>query len=234
MTLTIDTLRTVVRDAEANRPRSLQTAIGPSDAGGECPRRIGHKIAGTPRVNTMTDPWAGIVGSSVHAWLDTAFTGDRWITDKNVTLPGYMSGTLDLYDTETNTVIDHKVLGATRLKLARDKGPSIQYQRQVQLYATGLHVEGIRVEHVAIAYWSRSGNLRDSFLWTAPYDAKVADETLARLDLIRLVLDQEGIASLPTGNAFCSYCPNYMPAATQLDEACPGHNPTQPNRKEQP
>lgn len=234
MSLTIDTLRDVVRAAEANRPRSLQTAIGPSDAGGDCPRRIGHKIVGTARVNTLTDPWAAIVGTSVHAWLQDAFTGDRWITEREVTLPGYMSGHVDLIDTHTWTVIDHKVPGATQLKKARETGPSLQYIRQVQLYAAGLEVAGLPIEQVAIAYWSRSGNLRDSFLWTAPYDRTIAEATLARLDAIRLMLDQQGVASLPTGDAYCTYCPFYMPAATRLDEACPGHNPTQPNRKEQP
>ena len=76
--VTIDELRNLVRDVDAKKPRSLQTTIGPSDAGTECSRKLGHKLAGTPKVNTFTDPWPAIVGSAVHAWLDNAFIGDRW------------------------------------------------------------------------------------------------------------------------------------------------------------
>jgi len=228
MTLTMNDLRDVVRQADATKPRSTQTAIGPSDAGVECARRLGHKIAGTKPVNTAGDPWAAIVGTAVHAWLDGAFTGDRWITDRRVTLPGYMTGTLDLYDTQTNTVIDHKVVGATSLKRARDHGPSKQYVAQVNLYAAALEVEGVPVDHVAIAYWSRSGNLRDAYLWTGPYDRDIVNQTLARLDAIRTIVDADGVASLPTADSYCLFCPHYLPAATVLTEACPGHNPTQP------
>jgi hypothetical protein len=227
--VTIDELRSFVRDVDAKKPRSLQVTIGPSDAGTECVRKLGHKLAQTKKLNTFTDPWPAIVGFAVHAWLDNAFIGDRWRTDVRVTLPGYMTGTADLVDLHTSTVIDHKVVGATAMKRYREQGPSKQYRTQVHLYAAGLEIAGTPVEHVALAFWSRSGNLRDSWLWTEPYDRAIADQALARIDAIRTVLDLGGVAALPTSHDHCDWCPYYLPAATNLSEACPGHapNPTQ-------
>lgn len=228
MPLTIDDLKAVVRDHDANKPRSLQTSIGPSDAGVDCVRRLGYKLSATPKVNNSTDPWAAIVGSAVHQWLDQAFVGDRWRRDVKVTLPGYMSGSADLVDTETRTVIDHKVLGATSLKRYRDLGPSNQYKTQIQLYAAGLEIAGTPVDTVALAFWSRSGFLRDAWLWTAPYDREVVNQALARIDAIKTVLAAGGVTALPSTDDHCTWCPYYLPAATNLSEACPGHinNPT--------
>lgn len=221
----IEELRAIVRDNDAKKPRSLQTSIGPSDAGTECSRKLGHKLAGTTKVNTITDPWPAIVGTAVHAWLDNAFIGDRWRTDVRIELPGYMHGHADLIDLHTSTVIDHKVVGATAMKKYREQGPSQQYRTQIHLYAAGLEVAGTPVDNVAIAFWSRSGNLRDSFMWTEPYDRAVADTALERIDAIRTVLQLNGVASLPTSDNHCTWCPYYLPAATMLTEACPGHAP---------
>ena len=237
----IDELKKVVRDHEASRPRSVQKSIGPSEVGTECARRLAYKLLDVEPCNTTSDPWAAIVGTSVHAWLDTAFTDDndrtgesRWACDIKVDLPTYMRGSVDLYDRKTATVIDHKVLGHTSLKKFKAEGPSRQYRVQVHVYAAGLRIQGADVQHVAIAAWSRSGQLKDAAWWTEPYDEQIVEETLARLDALHTTTSTLGRAALPlipTADAHCTYCPFYLPGVTDVEDACGGHvagaNPTQ-------
>ena len=237
----IDELKAVVRAHESSRPRSLQRSIGPSEAGTTCARRLAYRMLGVEPCNTGSDPWAAIVGTSVHAWLDAAFTAqnerddaERWLCDVKVELPGYMRGSVDLYDKKSGRVIDHKVLGAASLKKFKAEGPSQQYRTQVHLYAAGLRVAGANVQHVAIAAWSRTGQLKDALWWTEPYDEQVVEECLARIDALRTTTTTLGVKSLPlipTTEAYCTYCPFYLPGVTDVEDACGGHvagaNPTQ-------
>ena len=50
---------------EHNAPRSLQRAIGPSELGDPCDRKLAYRIAGIEPVN-FGDPWPAIVGTSIH------------------------------------------------------------------------------------------------------------------------------------------------------------------------
>jgi hypothetical protein len=231
----IDELKAVVREHEKSRPRSMQVAIGPSEAGTPCSRRLAYRLLGVEPSNSGGDPWAAIVGTSVHAWLADAFAGDnarsgderqRWHTEVSVDLPGYMRGSVDLYDAKAGRVIDHKVLGATSLKKFRTDGPSVQYRTQVHLYACGLSIAGANVKEVAIAAWSRSGGLKDAVWWSEPYDEQIAEDCLRRLDALRSTTELLGVAALPlipTADAFCSFCPFYLPGVTDVEDACGGH-----------
>jgi hypothetical protein len=80
-----------VRAYSANRPRSLQRRIGPSEVGSPCTRRLGYKLAGVEPVNTSGgDPWASFVGTATHAELEQVFkpaspagrprSASRWTT----------------------------------------------------------------------------------------------------------------------------------------------------------
>ena len=57
---------------DQENPRSKQQAIGPSEIGDPCDRRIGYRLANIPEINTRFDPWAGIVGTALHSWLEKA------------------------------------------------------------------------------------------------------------------------------------------------------------------
>lgn len=231
----IEELRDVVRAHDRSRPRSLQESIGPSEAGTACDRRLAYKMLGVEKSNTGSDPWAAIIGTSVHAWLDEAFREQngrdddehtRWHCDVKVELKGYMKGSVDLYDAKTGTVIDHKVLGATSLKKFREEGPSEQYRTQVHLYACGLRMAGANVQHVAIAAWSRTGMLHHALWWTEPYDEQRVEDCLRRIDALRMTTDLLGVAALPlipTADANCNWCPYRLEGATDATESCPGH-----------
>lgn len=224
----IDTFKQVVRDYEKSRPRSLQTAIGPSEAGTPCDRRLGYRMLGVSPCNNSSDPWAPIVGTAVHSWLEQAFTaaGPRWETEQRVTLPGYFSGTCDLYDRDEGDVWDHKVLGVTTLKALKKDGPSPVYRAQVQFYGCGMALAGNPVNNVGIIAWSRSGQLKDAITWSEPYNEPLVEALLGRYDAIRTtvaLLGVDALALLATTDAKCTWCPFYMPGVTEIEGACPGH-----------
>jgi hypothetical protein len=77
-----------VRAYSANRPRSLQRRIGPSEVGSPCTRSLGYKLAGVEPVNTGGgDPWASFVGTATHAELEAgvqAAPSEGWATEVRV------------------------------------------------------------------------------------------------------------------------------------------------------
>ena len=228
----------VVKNAITNHPRSLQKRIGPSELGGPCARRIGYKLAGHPEVNhAPTDaPWKPTVGTATHAWLEEAFTAansghdhTRWLVEMRVSVGEVagveVTGSADLYDRTTATVIDYKVVGPTQLKKYKSNGPGEQYRSQIHLYGRGFTRRNVPVERVMIAFLPRDGELRDAYLWHEPYDEQVALDALQRANGIALAvqaLGDDAFTHLDTADQFCRTCPFYAAGSTDLTRACPG------------
>jgi hypothetical protein len=111
-------LRGIVTRYASRLPRSVQRHLGPSELGHPCDRQVVAKMAGAKVTNNVADPWAAVVGTSIHAFLAGAFDWDnqhnaylRWLTEARVTPdpgPDEHPGTADLYDTFTRSVVDHK------------------------------------------------------------------------------------------------------------------------------
>lgn len=237
-----DQLRTdltdVITEAITWHPRSQQTLPGPSEIGTPCVRRLGYKMLAVPAVNTDRGAaWKPTVGTAVHTWLQETFTGyndrhkvDRFYLEQKVTC-GYLNGqplkgTCDLYDRATATVVDWKIVGLAALKRYRVDGPGDQYRTQGHLYGRGFARLGLPVERVAICFLPQNGELTDMHLWSEPYDEQIALDALTRAEGIAQLTSGAGLDALPllpTADAWCTYCPWRMPAATDLTEACPGH-----------
>jgi len=105
----------MVRWAEKQSPRSQQVLIGPSEIGTLCDRRIGYRLANIPACNTDFDPWAAIVGTAIHSWLDSAVTAWmeshaqwEWHTESRLMITEFVEGHADLYSKEHRSVIDYK------------------------------------------------------------------------------------------------------------------------------
>ena len=65
-------LFSIIEQAIAHQPRTLQTSIGPSEIGNPCDRRIGYKLAGTQPVNGVgAVNWKAFVGTALHEILAT-------------------------------------------------------------------------------------------------------------------------------------------------------------------
>lgn len=118
----------VIEHHISNRPRSLQKAIGPSEIGGECGRKIAYKLAGAPIVNpaSQVPSWRTQVGVAVHDMLAGVMDGyDRFTTEQRVTVGSDgdddVSGSGDLYDAITATVLDWKIVGPATLKRVKAK-----------------------------------------------------------------------------------------------------------------
>ena len=208
-------LRVILEAAIINDPRSLQVAIGPSALGAECGRCLVHMLAGTPERPEAA--WLPTIGKAVHEWAEGVFLrheftraalgmSGRYLPECRVTVGVVggveISGSTDVFDTHTGTVVDWKVVGTTTLKAAKAHGASLQYQRQAHLYGKGWEDAGYTVKSVLIYFLPRNAmTLGDAYPWQTNYDRAVAEETLARADDIADAIDDRGLdqvlASMP-------------------------------------
>lgn len=245
-----DELLDIMRRAITDHPRSLQVAIGPSEIGHVCARRIGYKLLGFPE-HAGDVNWKATIGTAAHAWEEDVFTADnerqpvraagqtRWLIEQRVCV-GELGGEpifghCDLFDRVTGTSVDWKFVGPTQLKKYRAKGPGPQYRAQGHLYGRGWQRRGQHVRHVAVMFLPRDGALRDAVYWHEPYDEQVALDALQRAEGIvqaTRALGVNALPILPTADAFCSMCPFYKARSTDLTDGCPGDPAAQ--RTQQP
>ena len=189
---TIPDLRAIIEDAITNTPRSLQTALGPSEIGCACDRCLIRMIAGQ-KGNELVVPWLPTIGTAVHEWLEgvvlrhlLATGSDRYLPEGKVTVGDVdgvpVTGHSDVFDTHTGTVIDFKIVGkATLDKVRRAKACSGTYRAQKHLYGRGWARAGFDVRSVAIWYMPRNAvSLAHGQVVQEPYDEQVAVAALDR------------------------------------------------------
>ncbi|ASR86340.1 Cas4 family exonuclease [Mycobacterium phage Amohnition] len=220
-------LKGVFKRAWSTHARSQQRALGPSEVGHPCTRRLVTATLEYPRINPEGDPlpaWLGTAGHSkyedaieldnqriIDEWLkdreqrctvlrevvDEPQYVGRWFSERRVQVSGGLAGTCDLYDTWTDTVIDLKFPGATAFSTYKKQGPSPEYKVQAHCYGRGYRNEGFPVKRVAIWFIPRGGTLSASFVWSEAFDDAVVDETVERLQNIALVLNDLDIEAHP-------------------------------------
>lgn len=229
----------VITDAIVNQPRSLQKKIGPSEIGAPCARRLGYKLLDIPEKDQAPN-WKATMGTGAHMWLETAFDRnnlavaengiERWLIETRVNVGEAagieITGSCDLYDRWTGTVIDHKTVGPTQLKKYRANGPGQQYRTQAHLYGRGWQRAGLPVTTVAVAFLPRNGDLDEAYLWHEPYDEQIAIDGLQRLAGIIYATNALGVQALThlnTADQYCHSCPWFKTGSTDLGTGCPGH-----------
>lgn len=236
-------LREVVVRYADRLPRNVQRHLGPSELGHHCDRQLVAKMAGVSLGtggNNMHDPWASIVGTAIHAFLEEAFKwesqwntpatapGIRWFTEKRVTpdpsSPEPHPGTADLYDAQNFCLNDHKCQSEGVRDKLRRHGPPHHYFMQMLLYAVGYMHEGYRVDRVCLVSWPRTkSSLDDMYVWehviTADDIALVVElirKTEIREKLAKFVVSGElkwqDIPATPSDDD-CQYCPLFRPDA---------------------
>lgn len=233
----------MIQWGSANTVRSKQVALGCSEAGQECDRRIAYKMAGSKQVN-FPDPLKANMGTAFHVWLDdrmrkfqAAEGMDRWITETEVYPASFMKGHVDLYDKHRFLVLDWKTTSADMIKKWKTEGVPQQYKVQVMLYGKGMINLGYRVDRVGLIGINRSGALRDIVVLTLPYDDDFAVSALRRIWKIGKQLNGMGenpdfaqIGSAPDLR-MCGYCPQYRGGARPADDTgCPGRTTGDPIR----
>ena len=198
-----DDLVAMIRSRDAATPRHLQVELGPSDVSHPCHRRMAYGIMAEPGGNPDFDPLPAIIGTAVHSWLDSAaqhaneaLGRERWLTETRVEVAPGLSGSCDLFDLDTGTVIDWKVVGTPRLaKYRKDPGPL--YKAQVHLYGRGFQNAGHQVNRVAIAFVPRGATLHSLHVWSADYDPKITEDVLTRREQVISLLSDFDIENNP-------------------------------------
>lgn len=242
----------LIADAITNQPRSLQTRIGPSELGTPCDRRLGFKLAGVPEVNNKHGVgWKAFVGTALHEQFAQIFerleiaryensehTTPRWYVEDRVTAGQIndddIDGNCDLFDAWTGNVWDWKFTTRNKIREEyRPHGPGQQYTVQAQNYGRGWATRGMDVRNVGIIFMTRDGEYTDRHVWHAPFQPNISEQAFARANSIDLAIRSLGvdftIPTLPTADAYCSYCPWFRKNANTSATACPGHPTTRAN-----
>lgn len=204
-------------------PRSLSRTVGPSGLGTECDKELALSAHRAPRLNFGTDPWAAIVGTSVHEWMASLVRSldsgaGRFLVEVKASYRG-VSGTADLYDRRTRTVIDWKTTRKSRINTIRRTAPPPKYVTQIHTYGAGLEAVGEDPERVALVFLPVDGRLSDVHAWVAPFDRAVADAAIDRLDRARTAPVE---AAAPSPSRLCEWCDYYRPRGG--GEGCPGNS----------
>lgn len=232
----------VIKWADRQNPRAQQVLLGPSEIGTPCERRLGYRLAELPAVNTDVDPWAAIIGTAMHGWLEGAFTAYcgteagqcDWITEQSIPLTPLVTGRSDLYSRKRKMVIDHKGVGNDVMRKIRKNGPPPGYVVQVQLYGLGYERQGYPVKTVALVFYPRAGRLKDVYVWATDYDPSVGQAALDRIFDVAMRLNKMDIINNPHRwqqvpayvSDECGFCPMYDPGRElergATETGCPG------------
>lgn len=229
----------IIRRGIDGHERSQQRALGPSEIGHPCARRLGYQLLDYDERPDQDPNWKAAVGTMMHTGLEAFFAADnaahyepdmvRWIVEETLycgQVGGQpLIGHCDLYDQVTATVVDWKTSDLRKIRKYRAAGVSNQYRVQAHIYGRGWALRGYRVERVALVFLVRDGQLRDRYYWSEPYDEQIALDGIARVDGIARTVTALGDAALPllpTADAYCRFCPFYEKGATDLTTGCPG------------
>lgn len=217
--------------------RSAQTTLGPSEIGTPCDRRLAMALMGIPAVNPGGDGWAAFVGTMGHigmgemlAFADAGtgrFAVELPLTFQSAHVP---KGTTDALDRRDATLIDWKFMGEYSLKKFKLEGPSPTYRVQAHTYGLGAEQAGEKVKRVAIVGLPRAGGSLDQMhVWSEPYDRKVAEAALKRVDEIASQVEgaQGHDDRMTTASTFdtaddCRYCPFLLKKDKEMKRGCPG------------
>jgi hypothetical protein len=234
---TIAELRRILIDFDNNSPRSQQVTIGPSEIATPCDRRLSYRIRSTPERHDGRVKWAPLLGTAIHAVNAQALEAEnerlgrqRWLVEERVHPDEAISGNCDAYDTDTDTVVDWKLVGPTRLEFYRRHGPGAQYEGQIQMYGRGWQRAGRRPRWVRIVFLPRSTDFDEAYEWTAPYDQAAADACLDRLYRLIVLGKDLGLDDDPTMWAAvpaspgkdCRFCPYHRRGTPADATGCPG------------
>lgn len=228
-------LMCVIRDTILNQPRSLQTTIGPSELGNPCTRAIIHKLAGHHAPGSDL-AWKAYIGVGMHHNLATGFGAHelnggqqpRFHVEHKVLCGNARGldviGSADLFDIDSGTVVDWKVVGKSRMTRYQTRGPGSQYRTQIHLYGRGFAQLGYPVRTVMIVFLPREGELRirpdgsfsGAYVFAEPYAESIALRALSRIAGLRELMESVPVPDLlemysPCLDYFCRWCKSDAP-----------------------
>lgn len=221
----VESLRDRIEFGAHTSPRSLQVTIGASEIGGECPRQIAYRVAGTPAVN-FPDPLRPLAGIGGHVALADVFRRvdggmGRYLIEEKLEYRS-VPGTVDLYDRVRTLVIDWKWAPKAKVREVKRNGPPKKYIVQAMIYGAALEERGDPVSRIAIVYLPLNGDLTDLWAWTAPFDRAMADQAIDEFLEVRAMAIADGPDTVkPNPTRLCPWCAHYLPTSTDTRRACP-------------
>jgi hypothetical protein len=225
-------LRDLITKAGQWTPRGRQVAIGPSEVGHECSRRLAYKLLDWEKPNdSNSSSWAAQVGTAIHAYLAEVFGKiEGYEVETKVQIRANLAGTIDLFDAVRGIVLDWKTVGYTNLKERKSSGATIQQIVQIQLYGYGKAQAGATVNKVGLVYLPTSGSLDEMHVELFDYDEAVALKALSRIDDLYSLLSQVDVEANPEmlklipaeATRMCNYCPYFLPFSKDLSKGCYG------------
>lgn len=219
----VESYTSLIALGAATSPRSLQLAIGSSEIGFDCDRRLAYKLAGTRPVHRSLDPMRSIIGIGVHLELAQIFDrldneSGRFLIEQ-IVMYRSVPGQVDLYDRFNGMVVDWKTSTASRIRQYRREGLPRNYTTQIQMYGAGLTVLGETPKNTAIITLPIDDDLSKAWAWVTPYNQSIADAAVDRLNSLR-GRDPAEVPNHP--DRLCQYCDHFRPESKDLRIGCPG------------
>lgn len=232
-----------------NSPRSLQTALGPSEIGHPCSRKIGYHIIDAPKINPGFDVLPSEIGTAYHERMANHLLAEnirlgreRYLVETRVTVweageggIGNLTGSADCYDTDVQRVIDWKILGNSSMKKTSTNGPIVSYKKQLQMYGKGFEREGYPVKDVALVAIPRAGTTAGIRAYIDPYDPGEADRVherwiniLVLVDILGVERNPEGMYAIEAVGENCEFCPWFTRRPDASGLQCSGPGPKTP------
>ena len=202
-------------------PRSQQKQIGPSELGTVCVRALAHKLNGddepprSPALKPQVGTWCHDGLERTMRDANKRYGTERYLLERRVDVGEVngspVTGSCDLYDVLTGTVVDWKWLGKPSLDQMRRKGAKPVYRVQAHLYGRGYVRAGYPVHNVMIVGLPRDGELAQCTTWHEPYNEQITIDALARATAIAQLVDALGIEQTlkfypECDDRYCAWC----------------------------
>jgi CRISPR/Cas system-associated exonuclease Cas4 (RecB family) len=198
-----DLLLTVLHEKDANKSRSKQTQVGPSEIGG-CRRKVWYRLNDQPETNFQLKKLAAIMGTAIHSEIEKSIEavdpkGEKYWVETEVEYDG-IKAHIDLFIPETGSVVDWKTVKVKNLSYF----PSAQQRWQVQVYGYLLEKSGkAKVKDVNLVAIARDGDESDVRIHTEPYDEVMA------LEALQWLANVKALTEAPAPEKDANFCKNY-------------------------
>ena len=197
-----DLLLTVLHEKDANKSRSKQTQVGPSEIGG-CRRKVWYRLNDQPETNFQLKKLAAIMGTAIHSEIEKSIeavdpNGEKYWVETEVEYDG-IKAHIDLFIPETGSVVDWKTVKVKNLSYF----PSAQQRWQVQVYGYLLSKNGHEVKTVNLVAIARDGDERDIKVHSEPYDE------VSALEALQWLANVKALTEAPAPEKDANFCKNY-------------------------
>lgn len=219
------TIKTV-RDFDAARPRSLQSAVGWSEVGG-CRAQLGYRLEGA-WPSDDTDTWGAQRGTAIHAYLQEilAAPGVRMEVDTEYRgIPGHA----DIVDAGSCTDIKTSKLANSKLWAADHK---LLFEKRVQVHGYGAGLvdagelpEGATMRLLVVPV---DGTFGDWWAYEEKFDRSLADHGADRLEEVRQRMEAGERLPKDKPYAFCKDWCEFFSLCRSQDEPLAAEEITDP------